>query len=265
VDISKKIFELIDPSSGHHKSKVFDIFIMSLIFLSVMEVILESFDSLNIAFEREFALFENFSVIVFTIEYLLRLLTADLKYKGKGYFISVLTLMFSFFGLIDLIAILPFYLPLLITMDLRFVRILRLLRLFRALKLARYNKSIALVVSVLKEKRPELGITLFVTFILMLLASTLMYFAEHDAQPEEFPNIVGAFWWAVTTLTTVGYGDVYPITVIGKVIASLMALLGIAVVALPTGIISSAFFEKTRQLKKNAYCPHCGEPLNGDH
>jgi len=235
---------------------------MSLIMLSVLAVILESFDSLRRSYSIEFTLFETFSVLIFTIEYLMRLATADLKYRGQNFFVAAGRIMISFYGLIDIAAILPFYLPLLISLDLRFVRILRLLRLFRALKLARYNKSLALVIDVLKDKRPELGITVFVTFILMLLASTLMYFAEHDAQPVEYPNIVGAFWWAVTTLTTVGYGDVYPITVAGKIIASFMAILGIAVVALPTGIISSAFFDKTRASKKSKFCPHCGEPLD---
>ena len=171
--------------------------------------------------------------------------------------------MFSFFGIIDLAAVLPFYLPLIFPMDLRFVRILRLLRLFRILKLTRYNHSMQLVVDVVKDKKAELGITVFVTFLLMLLASAFMYFAEHESQPDKFPNIVASFWWAVTTLTTVGYGDVFPITNAGKLVASFMAILGIAVVALPTGILSSAFFDLTRNQKSEEAktCPHCGKKV----
>ncbi len=265
MNLRKRIYEVIEPSSGHHHSKFFDIFIMSLIVLSVTEVILESFEPIRESYGHILNEFEKWSVIIFSIEYLLRLFTADLMYPKKSIPMAVLSVMVSFYGIIDLAAILPFYLPLLITLDLRFVRILRLLRLFRILKLTRYNHSMELVIHVLKDKKAELGITVFVTFILMLLASAFMYFAEHEAQPNAFPNIVAAFWWAITTLTTVGYGDVYPITNSGKIIASFMAILGIAVVALPTGILSSAFFDMTRMKKGSEgkkFCPHCGEKLD---
>lgn len=263
MSLRKRIYEIIEPSAGHHHSKVFDIFIMSLIVLSVTEVVLESFESIRLSHGHILNEFEKWSVIIFTIEYALRLLTADLMYPKSSVGGAVLRVIISFYGIIDLAAILPFYLPLLIALDLRFVRILRLLRLFRILKLTRYNHSMELVVHVLKDKKSELGITVFVTFILMLLASAFMYFAEHEAQPEAFPNIVASFWWAITTLTTVGYGDVYPITDGGKIIASFMAVLGIAVVALPTGILSSAFFDMTGKKGKGPdVCPHCGEKID---
>lgn len=260
--IRERIFNVIEPESGHHHSKLFDIFIMTLIVLSVLGVILESFEPLRLAYSEEFYQFEKWSVIIFTVEYVLRLLTADLLHKKSSLIGAFFKVFISFYGLIDLIAILPFYLPLLIAMDMRFIRILRLLRLFRVMKLTRYNHSMAVVIHVLKDKRPELGITAFVTLILMLLSSSLMYFSEHEAQPEVFPNIVSAFWWAITTLTTVGYGDVYPITGLGKTVASFMSILGILVIALPTGILSSAFFNMTQKKGHIDFCPHCGENIH---
>ncbi|MCP4459622.1 MAG: ion transporter [Cytophagales bacterium] len=262
MNIREKIFNVIEPESGHHHSKFFDIFIMTLIILSVLGVILESFEPLRLEYADAFYQFEKWSVIIFTIEYILRLLTADLLHKNMSIVGAFFKVFISFYGLIDLVAILPFYLPLFVAMDLRFVRILRLLRLFRVMKLTRYNHSMTVVIQVLKDKRPELGITAFVMFILMLLSSSLMYYSEHEAQPEVFPNIVSAFWWAITTLTTVGYGDVYPITALGKTVASFMSLLGILVIALPTGILSSAFFNMTHKKKHIDFCPHCGKDIH---
>ncbi|MEM1137264.1 MAG: ion transporter, partial [Bacteroidota bacterium] len=218
-----------------------------------------------------FYVFEIFSVIIFSIEYILRILTSSYLYPANSRLISAFKFMISPIGLIDLLAILPFYLPFFITLDLRFLRLLRLLRLLRILKLKRYNRSLGIVVSVLKETWNDLGATLFVSLILMLVASALMYNIEHQAQPEAFSNIGQAFWWAVATLTTVGYGDIYPVTALGKLLSGLIAVLGIGIVALPAGILSSAFMDKiNKQKEKKAkrqknevfkYCPHCGKPL----
>jgi voltage-gated potassium channel len=171
---------------------------------------------------------------------------------------------FSTMGIIDLIAILPFYLPFIFPFDLRIVRIMRLFRLLRIFKLSRYSKSLKTIRYIFKEIKGELSITVFVTFVLMLLSSTLMYYIEHDDQPEQFASIGDSFWWAVATLTTVGYGDVYPVTALGKLLSGIIALIGIGFVALPTGIISSAFIEKIQKDKKEKKkakvfnCPKCG-------
>ena len=123
-------------------------------------------------------------------------------------------------------------------------------------------------IDVFKEKRAELGLTLFITFLLLVLASSVMYYMENEAQPDKFPNILSSFWWAIATLTTVGYGDVFPITAAGKVISSIIALLGIGVVALPTGILSAAFMNKIEESKKSKeeqeeiICPHCNKKIN---
>jgi voltage-gated potassium channel len=171
-------------------------------------------------------------------------------------------------ALIDLAAILPFYLPMFVIIDLRFLRILRLTRLLRILKINRYTESLDMIKVVLYQKKEELSVTMFITFLLLLLSSSIMYYVETDVQPDAFPNIIAAFWWGVATLTTVGYGDVYPITVIGKILSGIIALLGIGLVALPTGIISSGFMDQMSQKrkpkeekKKKSYCPYCGEKL----
>ena len=163
--------------------------------------------------------------------------------------------------MIHLFAILPFYLPLFFKFDLRVLRILRLFRLLRILKLGRLSKSLQTITSVLKESKSELGITIFVAFILMILSSTLMFYVENEVQPEKFENIGQAMWWSVATLTTVGYGDIYPITGLGKILSSIIALVGIGFVALPTGIISSAFISRMQSQKdsdKDCECPNCG-------
>jgi voltage-gated potassium channel len=147
--------------------------------------------------------------------------------------------------------------------DLRFLRILRLTRLFRLFKIARYSKALRVVGTVLKRKKEPLILTLFVSLILLLVASSLMYYIEHDSQPESFPNIFASFWWAVATLTTIGYGDIYPITGWGKFLSGIIALLGIGLIALPTGILGSGFMEviEKKENKKHKKCPHCGKAL----
>ena len=143
------------------------------------------------------------------------------------------------------------------------MRILRLFRLLRIFKLGRYSKSLKTIIEVLKETKSELVISTFMAFILLVLSSTLMYYLETDAQPEQFPSILHSFWWAIATLTTVGYGDVYPITIMGKILSSIIALIGIGFIALPTGIISSAFINRISKEKDQCKnCPHCGKEID---
>jgi len=258
--MKKKIYELIN------KNLVFIKFIYGLIILNVITLILESYKELRASFSDYFYYFEVFSVIVFSIEYLLRLWTSDLHKTYKGPPLKKrLKFVFSTLGLIDLIAILPFYLPFIFPFDLRILRILRLFRLLRIFKLGRYSKSLNTLISVLKSTKSELAITGLVAFILLVLSSTIMYYFENEVQPEKFASIGHSFWWAIATLTTVGYGDVYPITAMGKVMSGIIALIGIGFIALPTGIISSAFIEKVQENKKkiNSYiCPKCGTEVN---
>lgn len=254
--MKKKIYELIN------KNPIFIKFIYGLIILNVISLILESYNKLRISFSDSFYYFELISVIIFTIEYLLRLWTSDLdKSINASSFNKRLKFGFSTLGLVDLIAILPFYLPFIFPFDLRIVRILRLFRLLRIFKLGRYSKSLNTITSVLKSSKSELAITGFVAFILLVLSSTIMYYFENEVQPEKFASIGHSFWWAVATLTTVGYGDVFPITAMGKIMSGIIALIGIGFIALPTGIISSAFIERIQEQKKEkniCKCPKCG-------
>jgi len=152
-------------------------------------------------------------------------------------------------------------LPFVVT-DVRFIRIIRLLRLFRLFKLARYSDPMQTLGDVFKSKAGDLAVAFFILFIVLIFASSLMYYAEHEAQPDVFSSIPASMWWGVITLTTIGYGDTYPITTAGKMIGSGVAILGIAVYAIPTGIMASAFTEELHKKRQKAkHCPHCGEEL----
>jgi voltage-gated potassium channel len=261
--IKKKVFNLV--VKGSHGSKLnlyFDYFIMTLILLSVVSIILETIPDINSSFGNILIGFNAFSIIIFTIEYLLRIYVSDLTYPSSNRLKSAFKFIFSGYGIIDLLAILPFYLPFFIKIDLRFIRVIRLIRFFRVLKINRYNKSLSLIAAVIREKKTELAITGFVALLIILLASFAIYHVEGHVQPDKFPNVIASLWWAIATLTTVGYGDVYPVTAIGKVISGVIAVLGIGLVALPTGIIGAGFMEQVDKQKKKKKCPHCGKDIN---
>lgn len=252
-----------------HKNKWFIQFIYGLIILNIVALILESYKNYRNEYTDFFYFFEAFSVLIFTIEYILRFWVADLNKKRKtSKSKSRFSFAFSTMGIIDLMAILPFYLPMFFAIDLRVLRILRLFRLARLFKLGRFSRSLKTINKVLKDTRSDLTITAFIAFILLVLSSTLMYYAEGDEQPEKFASIGHAFWWAVATLTTVGYGDVFPVTSLGKFLSGVIAMIGIGFVALPTGIISSAFVDKIREQKQNktkCKCPNCNTVFELKH
>ena len=258
MNLKRRMFQFVN---GVFFSK----FIYGLIVLNVIAIIFESHKDILRSYNQFFQAFEYFSIVVFSIEYVIRIWIADLDNNTPILFRSKrLGYVCSGYGIIDLIAIVPFYLPLLVAFDLRIVRILRLLRLLRILKLGKYSKSLRIIKNVLKDTKPQLSVTVFVAWILLVLASTLMFYAENDAQPDKFSNIGDSLWWAVATLTTVGYGDVYPVTVTGKLLSAIIALIGIGFVALPTGILSSAFVDnvrKDREKSKLCRCPKCGEEI----
>ena len=202
--------------------------------------------------------FEVFSVVIFSIEYALRIWSSVEKEDYSQPLLGRLRFSFRPLLLLDLITILPFYLGL-IGIDLRFLRSARLFRAFRLLRLARYLNSMQIFARVFKRHREDLITTMFFMLLLLLFSGSLMYFVERHAQPEKFASIPAAMWWAVATLTTVGYGDAYPVTDFGKLIASFIAILGIGMVALPAGILSSGFNEELRNIDREApsRCPHC--------
>lgn len=254
MKFKKRLFDIINPSPNSKRktaSVVFDVFFISLIVINVLLVILETFSGFSESVNSLFRTVELVSVIIFTVEYVLRLWTSNYLFPNKKAAAARVKYTFSFMALVDLFAILPFYLPLLFPIDLRILRLLRLLRLIRLFKINRYTTALSSVGSVLKRKAAQLVSSFFVVVILMLMASIFMYAIESDAQPGVFENALSGLWWAVATLTTVGYGDIYPITVFGQIIGAIVALLGIGLVAIPTGIISAGFIENISENKKS--------------
>ena len=248
--INQRCWELLEP--GREKdffSRLTDFFLLSLITLNVFAVILETVDSIYEKFQIYFNYFEYFSVLIFSIEYLLRLWSCVSRENGKGSNYQLrLKYIFSFGAVIDLIAILPSLVALFYpSIDLRFIRALRIIRL---LKFSRYSGSINSLISVLWDQRRSFGAAFFLLFIALIVVSSGMYLVEKDVQPEKFGSIPQSMWWALVTLTTVGYGDVYPITSVGKLFGSISIILGIGTVALPAGIMASAFTEFTRRNQK---------------
>ena len=224
----------------------FDKFIYGLIIANVFAMILESHVSIKEAYHEYFYVFEFFSIIIFSFEYLYRIYVG---FRNDG-FKGATKYMLSTFGIIDLISILPFYLNQFIRVDGRFLRILRLFRLTRIFKLGRESASLKLFVKALGAVRNELKFTLFLSVLTILFSASAIYFLENQAQPEKFSSITESIWWATISLATVGYGDVYPITVGGKAFAAIISLVGIGIVAIPTGIISASFVEEIIAAKR---------------
>lgn len=241
--IKKRIFEIIERGNdGDIQSIIFDYFILTLIWINCFSVFIETF-SLNNDIIYVLSKIELFSIVVFSVEYILRVWTADLLYKNEKPLKARIKYIFSFMALIDLFAILPFYIPYVIKVDLRMLRLLRLLRLSRIVKVNRYTEALYKVINVVKKKTAELISAIFMLFLLMVISSILIYYFENPAQPEIYKNAASGLWWSLAIFTSVWLGDVYPITIAGKILCAIMAVLGVALIAVPTGIISSGFVE----------------------
>lgn len=269
--------DLFNPEGSSPLARQLDSLIIMLIGLSIVAVILESEQEIATEFHTAFWWFEIFSTTIFSLEYLTRLWTCVEEERFKHPLWGRLRYIFTPMALVDLIAILPFFLGLMIDaskVDARFVRGIRLFRLFRLFKIGRYSQSINQLVNVFVRKREELAITFFAVIIMLVLSSSVIYLVEHKAQPQAFSSIPAAMWWGVATLTTVGYGDVYPITALGKFFGAIIALLGVGIVALPAGIIASGFNEAIQERIQQqrlsergeaqlaGCCPHCGKDLS---
>ena len=216
--------------------RIFDIAIQCLIIFSLATFSIETLPDLSLNTRRILYGAEAATVVIFTIEYILRVFVADRKFA----------FIFSFFGIIDLLAILPFYLSL--GFDFRSVRIFRLLRLFRAFKLARYSEALQRFHRAFIIAKEEIVLFLFVTAILLFFAAAGIYHFENAAQPETFKSVFHSLWWAVETLTTVGYGDIYPVTTGGKIFTLFVLMIGLGIVAVPAGLVASAL-SKARELE----------------
>lgn len=293
MTLRQRVYYLIDDDNitDSKINGIISSVIMALIILSIIAVVAESEVTIATKFRTFFVLFEVIAVAIFTLEYISRIYTARLAYPHLSGGRAVWKFITSPMAIVDFLAIVPFYIELAISLipiffpefhssmgmlDLRFVRVLRLMRLLRIFKLNRYSSSMKMIGDVISEEKEKLFITIFMTGILLVLSSALIYTVEHDVQPDKFPNIYSAMWWAIATLTTVGYGDVFPVTAMGKILSGVIALLGIGLVALPTGILSGSFVaainaEKERKKAEEEEeihahrCPHCGGALEHEH
>lgn len=238
-----KIYNIVrDDDVNNTQSNIFDSIIVSLIIINLIIVILDTF-SLPIWYSKASLIIEYVSIIVFTLEYIARLWVADLGQKKFSPIKARLKYAFSFMAIVDLLAILPFYIPFIIPIDLRILRAVRMIRLMRLVKFNRYTTALKTITDVFENKKSQLLSSFAIVLMLMVISSILMYNLEHPAQPHIFQNAFSGLWWAVATFTTVGYGDIFPITIGGRIMAGIIAMLGIGVVAIPTGIISAGFIE----------------------
>jgi voltage-gated potassium channel len=264
-DMRRRIYEILtNPRSDDLTSRIVSFGLLLLIAANVAASVLETDAELATRAPRQFFWFEVASVAVFTLEYIARLwsCTTDTRFSvsWKARFRFALGPM----SLVDLVAIAPFYLELFLlgTLDLRFLRALRLLRLFRLFRFGRLASALAMLARVVQAKRAELGVTLTVVAVAVLMAAGAIYTVERGEPNTMFTSIPRAMWWSVVTITTVGYGDMTPTTPIGQVIGGIVAFIGICALALPVGILSTGFFEELNRVERSSpairACPHCG-------
>lgn len=249
--IRKRVYSILEKAGlGDNWSKTFDIFIITLIFLNMINLSLESVPFIYDRYKYYIKIFELISVIIFTLEYVLRIWVSVEALGKTSNTKKRMKYLFSFMALIDLLAILPFFIQKLFLMDIRFLKVLRLLRLIRVFKVGKYSNSIGALLRVFNKKKADLIIVYFLIMIVLIIAANVMYIAENEAQPEIFSNVFQGMWWGMVTIAGIGYGDIYPITVVGKLLAGIIAIMGIIIFAIPVGILGSAFIEDLDLRKK---------------
>lgn len=245
MKIKKRIFEIIQiGKEDDFASKFFDIFIVVVIIANILVLFLETFSALDPYYPILHGI-ELITILIFCVEYLLRIWTADYLYPDKSKGKAVQKFLLSYDGVIDLLTILPFF----FLSGFVVFRMLRVVRIFNLFRINNKYDSFNVITTVLYDKKNQILSSVFIILILMLASSLCMYSAEHEVQPDQFQNAFSGIWWAVSTLLTVGYGDIYPITTIGKFMAIIIGFLGVGVVAIPTGIISAGFVEQYTRLK----------------
>jgi voltage-gated potassium channel len=240
-----------------------NLFLTLLIAVNVAAVVLETMPSLRAAFGDWLDRLEAVSVAIFTVEYLARVWTAPVGPRFAEPVRGRIRYVFTPLALIDLLAILPTYVASLGLVDLRYVRAVRLVRMLRVFKIARYSEALHTFGRVFRKRQPELALITVFLSLLLVVASAAMYQAENAAQPDLFSSVPATMWWTITTLTTVGYGDMYPVTPWGRLLGGAISLLGIGFFALPAGILAAAFAEELA-LRRRApgACPECGQPVS---
>lgn len=264
--LRRNLYRILETSAGQRRgiSLVFNLLLISIITLNAIAIVLHTVPDYNQQYSQLFAQFEVFSVIFFTIEYVLRIWVCVENDRYRHWFWGRLRYVVSAGALIDFLAIFPFYFTLFAT-DLATVRILRLFRIFRLFRISRYSHAFRVIQRVIDDKKEELILSLVFVVFMLIIVSSVMYYVEHPAQPQVFSSIPATMWWGVSAMTTVGYGDMHPITPLGKLLGGIAAILGILLFALPTGIVTSGFLEQLRTNRTGLAgrrCPHCGRELH---
>jgi len=219
-------------------------------------------EALQIKYHFFLDIFEIISIIIFCVEYAGRMWACVEDKRFEEPLFGRIRYALHFMTLLDLAAILPFFIPFIAT-DTRVIRIFRLLRLIRILKVGRYYKTLQIFSSVIMEKKEELVLTTLLMIMLLIVSACVMYYCENGVQPDKFSSIPQSMWWSIETLTTVGYGDIYPVTTLGKIFSGMISILGLGMFALPAGILGAGFVEEIQKRKKHIKrCPHCGKEID---
>ena len=247
----RRISEIIEAGTAEDPvSRVYDIASTLLTITNVIVTVLYTFDEMELRHGNTLLLLESLTVAFFAIEYCLRLWTAQFIYPNLTEAGAVKRYTTSFSGIIDLLSFLPYYMPIFFPAGATVFRMFRIIRIFRLFQINAYYDSLNVIAEVISSKRQQLFSSVFTIALLMLAYSLCMYSLEHEAQPEVFSNAFSGMWWSVSTLLTVGYGDIYPITTLGKIFSIFITFLGVGMVAIPTGIISAGFVDQYSRLKK---------------
>lgn len=264
--LKRKVYEIIEYTGKPFSINwTYDVLLILMVLLNAFAIMMESIDEVYTLYYEKLIGFEIFSVVFFAADYFLRVWSITENSRFHHPVMGRLKYMITPMAIIDLLAFFPYFIAMYIH-HFEYVKFFAILRFFRFLKVVRYIKAVKIFGNVLKNKRHELSFSFVFVLFVLLLVSTLMYYVEREAQPDDFKSIPHAMWWAIATLTTVGYGDVVPVTAVGKILGGIIAILGIGLVAIPSGIMAAGFTEEIRKEREQTnpkhFCPHCGNHID---
>ena len=247
----RRMYEIVEiGAAGDLVSRAYDLFYTLTIILNLTATVLDTYDAIHAKYGPLLSMIEFVTVTAFAVDYVLRIYTADFKYRGLSRGKAAAKYAVSFGGVVDILSFLPVYLPFFFPSGAAAFRLVRVIRIFRLFRINAYYDSLNVITSVLSSKKNQLISSVSIILVLMLASSLCMYSLENEAQPEVFSNAFSGIWWAASTLLTVGYGDIYPVTTMGRILGIVITFLGVGMVAIPTGIISAGFVEQDTRLKR---------------
>mgnify|MGYP003290747756 CR=1 FL=1 len=253
----RRLSQIVEVGSADDfVSRGYDFLSTLILLANVAVTVLYTFDEMELNYGPTLLLIEAVTIAFFAVDYVLRLISVQFLYPGLTEFKALKKYIFSFSGMIDLLSFLPYYLPIFFPSGATVFRMFRVVRIFRLFQITAYYDSLNVIAEVISSKKQQLISSVFTILILMMASSLCMYSLEHEAQPEVFSNAFSGMWWAVSTLLTVGYGDIYPVTTLGKIFSILITFLGVGMVAIPTGIISAGFVDQYSRMKRISEYAH---------